>query len=248
MTGIVRPASNDGLFLWVLHSFSEEFERAAVLKGGIALRLLDSPRSTTDIDYVFVGYGSKRDVAQVVEQVLNDLEDARVEVGVHSKMVRATLELDGAAIQVEVNVAPSCPTVTLATGEFARRLGQPSQVVAVMGFDAALSDKLAAWNERRLVRDLYDCVFLRSRLNAQLDEERLAARLLRVQSRRPELRNRKQMSRGELASELRTATAALNDEAVSAELSPVLPANELIGLVPRMRSVLMGLVEELEET
>jgi hypothetical protein len=54
-----RPATVDGLFLWVMHRFAEVFEEHAVLKGGIALRLLDCPRSTTDIDYVFVPFRSK---------------------------------------------------------------------------------------------------------------------------------------------------------------------------------------------
>jgi hypothetical protein len=46
-----RPATQDGLFLWVMHRFSEVFEKHAVLKGGMALRLLDCPRRTMDIDY-----------------------------------------------------------------------------------------------------------------------------------------------------------------------------------------------------
>jgi len=36
-----RPATRDGLFLWVMHRFAEIFENHAVLKGGMALRLVD---------------------------------------------------------------------------------------------------------------------------------------------------------------------------------------------------------------
>jgi len=36
-----RPANQEGLFLWVMHRFSEVFEEHAILKGGMALRLLD---------------------------------------------------------------------------------------------------------------------------------------------------------------------------------------------------------------
>ncbi len=74
-----RPATADGLFLWVLHRFAEVFEEHAVLKG------------------------------------------------------------------------------------------QPSRVVRVMAPGAALAHKLAAWNERRLVRDLYDAWFLSARIGAKVD-------------------------------------------------------------------------------
>ena len=61
-----RPATRDGLLLWFIHAFGDELEDHAVLKGGMALRLLDSPRHTNDLDYVFVSYGSKRDIVPLV--------------------------------------------------------------------------------------------------------------------------------------------------------------------------------------
>ena len=84
-----RPATADGLFLWVMHRFAEVFEEHAVLKGGIALRLLDCPRSTTDIDYVFVPFRSRAEIVDRVRHVLAELSGATVEVAVHSKMLRA---------------------------------------------------------------------------------------------------------------------------------------------------------------
>ena len=62
-----RPATSDGLFLWIMHRFAEVFANHAILKGGMAMRLIDSPRSTTDIDYVFMPYASKRNVRQEIE-------------------------------------------------------------------------------------------------------------------------------------------------------------------------------------
>ena len=49
--------TRDELFVQIMHRFAEAFEDHAIIKGGMALRLLDSPRATTDIDYVFVPYG-----------------------------------------------------------------------------------------------------------------------------------------------------------------------------------------------
>ena len=61
---------------------------------------------------------------------------------------------------------------------FARDLGQPSRVVRIMAGGHALAHKLALWNERRLIRDLYDCYFLSGRLGVA-DEQLLEGLSLR---------------------------------------------------------------------
>jgi hypothetical protein len=241
-----RPATPDGLFLWVMHRFAEAFEDHAVLKGGIALRLFDCPRSTTDIDYVFVPFRSKKDVRGLIDGILAEIEDAQIDLAVHSKILRATVSVDAAAIQIEVNVDEECRSVPVPTAGFALDQGQPSRIVRVMALDCALAHKLAAWNERRLLRDLYDCYFLAGRLGESPDLELLELRLGEVESRLPALRGRKRMTRTELASELRTAADALTERAVGEELTPVLPAEELVSLVPRMRSAIVRIAELLE--
>lgn len=55
--------------------------------------------------------------------------------------------------------------------------GQPSRIVRVMALDYALAHKLAAWNERRLLRDLYDGYFLAGRLGETPVREVLDQRL-----------------------------------------------------------------------
>ena len=245
MTTLRRPARPEGLFVWVMHCFASRFDQHAILKGGMALRLLDSPRSTTDIDYVFVPYTSKREIAGEVEAALGELEDAHVEIALHSKMMRATVQVDDARIQIEINVATRCAAVPMATGSFARSQGQPSQIVAVMQFDTALSEKLAAWNERRLLRDVYDCYFLAHRLGARIHFETLDHRLSKVESRLPALRTRKRMTRIDLARELGSFVDGLTAESVESELAPVLPPEEVAGLVPRIRATVSRLVEEL---
>src|SRR4030095_4494632 len=102
---------------------------------------------------------------------------ANIDVNLHSKMLRATVELEGVCIQIEANVAEKCASVPMATAGFARSLGQPSHVVRVLSPELALADELAAWNERRLYRDLYDVYFLHSRIGAVADLQTLMARL-----------------------------------------------------------------------
>ncbi len=139
---LTRPATPDGLFLWVMHRFAEVFEEHAIIKGGIALRLLDCPRSTTDIDYVFVPFRSKKGVSDRIEAVLREIEGAEVAVALHSKMVRASVRVDSAAIQVEANVELECPAFALPTAGFATAQGQPSRLVRVMAIGCALPTSL----------------------------------------------------------------------------------------------------------
>jgi predicted nucleotidyltransferase component of viral defense system len=245
-TPLQRPATTDGLFLWVLHRFNEAFEEHAVLKGGIALRLFDCPRATNDIDYVFVPFRSTKEIVVRMRSVLREIEGAEVQVTAHSKMLRAHLRVEGAAIQIEANVDLRCPATGVPTSAFATPQGVPSRIVRVMALDCALAHKLAAWNERRLLRDLYDVYFLGARLGTAPDLQVLDRRLAKIESRLPRLARRKQMTRSELAAELRAAVDALDDRALRGELGPVLPAEELAGLLPRIRGAVVRVAEQLE--
>ncbi len=46
----------------VLDRIAGTFGKRAVLRGGMVLRILGSPRFTNDLDYVFVPYKSKSEV------------------------------------------------------------------------------------------------------------------------------------------------------------------------------------------
>jgi predicted nucleotidyltransferase component of viral defense system len=245
-TPLPKPVTADGLFLWIMHRFSETFEQHAVLKGGVALRLVDSPRTTTNIDYVFVPFQSTSDVREDIERVLYELEGAQVSIRLHSTMLRADVRVDAVAIQLEVSVAPECASAATGTGGFARSLGQPSQVVRVMSWAMALAHKLAAWNERRLPRDLYDAYFIAARLGVQPNLQVLDARLAKVRSRLPGMRSRKEMTRAELAAALRGAAAGIDEASIEAELAPLLKETELAGLPIRMRAAATGLADGLE--
>ena len=242
---LARPATADGLFVWVMHRFAEVFEEHAIVKGGIALRLLDCPRSTTDIDYVFVPFRSKNDVVARLRAVLAELEDATVAVDVHSKMIRASLQVDDAVIQIEANVEAQCPSMVVPTAALAHSAGQLSRVVRVMTLERALSHKIAAWNERRLLRDLFDIYYLAARLGASPDVDVLRHRLRKVESRLPALRRRKSMSMGELVTDLRAAAEAIDEQAVRDGLVALLPPDELAGLAPRLRAGVTKVVERL---
>lgn len=112
-----------------------------------------------------------------------------------------------------------------------------------MRSDWALADKLAAWNERRLLRDLYDAYFLSSRLGATPHAAQLDSRLARIDSRHPSLKGRKKMTRGQFATELLETAEGLSDEMVREELGGVFPMAELAGLAVRIRAQMVKLAE-----
>ncbi|MEM6675918.1 MAG: nucleotidyl transferase AbiEii/AbiGii toxin family protein [Planctomycetota bacterium] len=243
---IERPATTEGLFLWVMHRFAEIFGHRAILKGGMALRLFDCPRSTTDIDYVFVPHTSKKEIEAEVQSALQELEDATVDVKLHSTMLRAIVALDEASIQVEASVDVECESEPVATASFAAAHGQPSRVVRVMSGSHALAHKLAAWNERRLHRDLYDAYFLRTRLGWTPDRGVLESRLGEVRSRLPALRSTRTMSLDRFAGELRKAAEGLDEDDLLSELAALLPPEETAGLAARLRATLVGLADGLD--
>jgi hypothetical protein len=163
-------------------------------------------------------------------------------------MLRAEIRIDEAAIQLEVNVALECESTAMSTGGYALGLGQPARIVRIMSADWALANKLAAWNERRILRDLYDCYFYVARLGALPNAQVIDQRLTQIQSRLPALKGRKTMTRGDLATALRKQAADLTQASLKVELGGLLPEDECSGLDLRMKSATVKLAEWLEST
>lgn len=53
-----------------------------------------------------------------------------------------------------------CLSSTLTTQVLAKKYGLPSRIIKIMSFEVALANKLAAWCERRLIRDLFDIYYI----------------------------------------------------------------------------------------
>jgi len=115
-------------------------------------------------------------------------------------------------------------------------------MVCISDHAVALANKLAAWNERRLVRDLYDIWFL-LQMGITPDRETMAARL-----RKPDYsRLVKTADRfpGKTVEEffefVRNRAARLRDVQVQEELSDYLPSAEREGLAMQIRAALVKL-------
>jgi predicted nucleotidyltransferase component of viral defense system len=234
----------EDLMLFLINLFGESFPQSAILKGGMALRLLDCPRFTNDLDYIFVPFDSKKDIACDICALLDKQEGLRYKYSLNSKCMRIHVEYNGVLTQLEINVAKTCPAVAVSTSALVAGTRQLSRIINIMDYRVAMSHKLAAWNERKLVRDLYDLNFYYTYLKVLPDLDILFERLQNVHSTRRN-KNPKAMSFIQLIKSLRLMLNKLTEVDIR-ELSDYLPAEDLQGLDVRLRATLLKFCDELE--
>jgi predicted nucleotidyltransferase component of viral defense system len=239
----------EGLMVRIMNHFAEVFGPQAILKGGMVLRLLDCPRYTNDLDYVFIPHSSKREIVPKVIKALQALPGVTVTHSLNSKCLRCQVVAGEVRVQVEVQVAQQCSTTELSTIRLAHAHGQQGHIIRVMSFESALAHKLAAWNERRLMRDLYDAYFMFTVMAVHPDYEVLVRRLESVERRVSGGSNQKHlMSLSELVVELEQAAGDLTNEKLEAELRDILTPEECVGLAMKLRISLFSLCENLRKT
>jgi len=208
----------------------------------MVLRILGSPRFTNDLDYVFVPYKSKKDIVAEVVGCLESIEGATVTHSLNSKCLRVVLTVDDTTIQVEAKVALEAKTSMASTRLVSRTLGLPPRMVYITDHAEALANKLAAWNECRLIRDLYDAWFF-LQMGVMPDMETLELRLRKPAYSR--LVAKEDWFSGQSVPEffgfVREHAARLSDDDIEAELADYLPSEELVGLGPQISAALVKL-------
>lgn len=242
----VGKLTNDALMLWVMHRFADAFREHAILKGGMQLMLLSSERHTNDLDYVFVPFDSKNDVADRIEKLLGEIPGVLVERTMHSNTGRYGIRVGKAAIQIEFNVASTMASAPITTDMLATRVGELPRLIRVMASDVALAHKLAAWNERRLIRDLYDVYYWVAIIKTAPHIETLKIRLKAVKSRIPALKKVKVMTLAQFVNTFSVAIDELTDRDLRADLAGLLSPERLVGLTPVLKAKLSELAAELE--
>jgi len=226
----------------VLDLFAQKFDKKAVLRGGMVLRILGSPRLTNDLDYIFVPYRSKKDIVDEIIACLESIEGATLDYSLNSKCLRVVLTVDETTIQMKAKVAMDVETATLSTRLFSPQFNLPQRVIHVVDYAVALANKMAAWNERRLARDLYDTWFF-LQMNVEPDRATLEQRLQNPSYSR--LVKRPDYFAGDTCGEfydfMRARISGLSDEDIARELSDYLPPQELAGLSMLFRAALAKL-------
>ena len=151
--------NEEALLLKVMDLFARKFDRKAVLRGVMSLRILGCERLTNDLDYVFMPFKSKKDIVEDVVSTLKEIEGAEIGYSLNSKCLRIVLKVDDDSIQIEAKVAMEVPIQIISNKELALRFNLQPRLIPVIEYSVALANKMAAWNERRLIRDVYDIWF-----------------------------------------------------------------------------------------
>jgi predicted nucleotidyltransferase component of viral defense system len=245
ITSLADIKSNDAFLIWTMNFFAAKFRNHAVLKGGMVLRLLNCPRYTNDLDYIFIPYSSKKDVLPLFKNALDGIPDLSYELQLNSKCLRCILAYKKYKIQMEASIARFCESESISNNELATQHNLQASVINVMKRDIAFSHKIAAWNERSLMRDLYDIYFYIQVLQVKPDIKTLSDRLKKVEDRR--LNKTYTMPLSKLIEKFELTRRTLTPELLKAELTALLPNNSLLGLDMKIQIALSTLVEYLSE-
>ncbi len=230
--------------VWIINQLADRFGSHAVLKGGMELRIVDCPRFTNDLDYVFIPFVSKKEIKDRILEALRENPELDVSCSVNSKCIRYLVAQGNIKVQVEVNVALECESREMSTSSLAKSKNQQGRMIRVMDFDSALAHKLAAWNERGLVRDLYDayylCVILRAKPDVKVLKQRLAHVERRKKGAKPMV-----MSIDDFIDNLESAARDLTEDTVKNELRDYMQQEELAGLDRKIIGGISKVVEYL---
>lgn len=243
---MIEIKSDEGLMLWIIHRLNELYPEKAILKGGMVLKLLNCPRDTNDLDYIFVPFRSKKEILPLITKVLNELERVQWSYDMHSTSLRIKVAYQGHQTQIEANVDKECKSEALSTDTLATGSNQAPHIIRVMSYDVMMAHKMAAWNERRLIRDLYDIYFIFTYLNVLPDMETLKKRLTKIVYQDRRLKEEaKKMSISGYLKKLQTHVALLEQKDIDAELSNSLSEEERAGLHMNIRAGINRLITKI---
>jgi predicted nucleotidyltransferase component of viral defense system len=226
--------NTEELLAWVINFFADEFGGSAVIRGGMALRLLNSPRYTNDIDYVFIPFKSKNKLRPLIEKKLMGVQGLEFSISLNSKVMVVNIDYLSQSCQIEISAQNECASLAMSSSAVVSPYGMPSKIVRVAELPAAFAHKIAAWNERALLRDLFDVYQYKAMLNVKPDLEILRERLAKPRNY-PNVHPAKNME--ELKKKLLAAADNLGEKDIR-ELKPLLPAAELAGLHLRIAAAL----------
>lgn len=217
-----------------------------VLKGGMLLRLLQSPRTTQDIDYVLRSTASKKIESAAIRKALEQMPTLVIrQERLNSRGIFLTVcdtATDTmAAIEINVHPGTALPPGATASTPLTQAYRMPNQIITTMALPEALAHKIAATLERDVVRDLYDISILEPLTS--FDRPTLTARLARlcIDRAKPIA-----VDIPTAATMLRDKIAALTEERLQVELSPLLPPDHLPGLIHIIGNTTRRVIQSME--
>lgn len=239
--------NREELLLKVMHLMSAHFKDQIILEGGMLLRLLNSPRTTQDVDYLFVSEKSKKILSAEIKNVLSRFgEIAVINVKLNSRGIFIDLE-DKSDSNVraflEINVVPNFlkTPMSISTVALAGRYSMTGRVITAMDISEAFSHKIAAAIQRDSIRDLYDITILEPLCDMDMDVLKKRFSSLSIKRQKE-----KKISFAEAAEILRTKANGITYEKVEKELGAWLPQETLRGMDLIIRASMLRVVQKIE--
>lgn len=210
------------------------------------LRLLNSPRSTQDVDYFLLSEKSKKLLVKDIEKALGQFEGATIsKVTVNSRGIFVDMkgvEEGVGTVMVEINVVSSLfmPSDHVSTVALSHQYSLTGRIVATIALPEAFAHKISACIERRSMRDLYDisifdvlCDFDRNTLQKRFQS-------LSINRKKPQT-----ITFGMAADWLEKRAKALNADLLRDELYPLIPLEQHAGLEYVIKAAVMRVVQKL---
>lgn len=240
--------SREELLAELMNFLGKEFRSQLVLKGGMLLRLYNSPRVTKDIDYLWVSKESRKILKDELIKAFHKWGKVKIgEVRLNSRGVFIdVMDLENKQkVLLEISVVSKTfqPTTPMSTAPLSQKYKLAAQVVSTMAISEAYSHKIAATLERNVPRDLYDLSQFEGM--GSFDPETLKARLSKLTIDRAKPRS---LNFSEAAALLRKKIDNLKQENIEAELYPLLPKEYHAGLLGLIRVSVGRLIQRLEIT
>lgn len=233
------------LLVRLLNHLAERLKNRLILKGGMLLRLLESPRPTQDLDFVFVSRESKKVLVKEIVAAIEEIEGIRVSrQDLNSRGIFIdVLDASGknkATLEINVVTATHLPPEPISTARLSSRYSFAGRVVSAMALPEAFAHKIAACLERGVTRDLYDLFLLEPMTG--FDEGTLRTRLDRLEIDRSKPRK---VSAKEAAELLQKRLDDLREERLRNELYPLLSAESRTGLLTLIRASVSRIIQKL---
>lgn len=229
----------------VMNHLAGKFRNRLILKGGMLLRLYNSPRLTQDVDFVLLSRESKKKLKEGLIEALRKMPEikiARVEVNSRGIFVDVADKEATQKVLIEVNVEPTThlPPEPLSTANLSQKYSLSSRVISTMALPEAFSHKLAATLERDTMRDMYDL----SRFEAMgsFDLTTLKDRLSRLSVQRAKPRS---IHFREAAQKLRKRLELLDQKRIEIELFPILPSEYRPGILGIIKASVGRILQRL---
>lgn len=230
----------------IMNYLAQTFKNKLILKGGMLLRLFDSPRSTQDLDYVWIRTKKRNLFAQEIRKKIEKLPNIKCrDIQINSREIFMELwdQANNSQVQLEINVVKNThlPPETMNNKKWMESFKLKPEIITVMALPEAFAHKIAASLERDLSRDLYD--LMQFEPITGFDEETLKQRLSHFSEAR---KKPIVLSPQEASKRLKQKVAALDEERLKNELGALLPPDELAGLLNRIRIPVGRIITKLE--